>query len=291
MINQRFDRGFSKIRTLALLKNPVKLTMNKLKMEFSVIRQIGQGFKELFFPDRDLCPVCRREPSEWGGLGTQCFSRISLINEPICQKCGRPLRLKSAAAQLCEQCSTSRYYFSQARAVALYEGALREDLADLKYRYRPELGWALGLLLVEWVKLHRDFQTFDFIIPIPIHSRKLALRGYNQAELLANPLQRYLGIALKNDIIIRDKFTESQSGLDRTRRFANINEAFRVVDARSLAGKKILLVDDILTTGATASEASRVLLRAGALEVKVLTLAAGVIDSQWFIDSGMNCGG
>ena len=256
-----------------------------------MIRQIGLGFRELFFPDRELCPVCRREPSEGGGLGIQCFSRISLITEPICQKCGRPLRLKSATAKLCEQCSTSRYYFSQARAVALYEGALRENLTDLKYRYRPDLGWALGLLLVEWVKLHRDFQTFDFIIPIPIHRQKLALRGYNQAELLANPLQRYLGIAIKNDIIIRDKITESQSGLDRSHRLANINEAFRVADTRDLAGKRILLVDDILTTGATASEASRVLLRGGALDVKVLTLAAGVIDSQWFIDSGINCGG
>lgn len=265
--------------------------MNKLKKESNVLRQIGLGFKELFFPDRVLCPVCRQEPSEGGGLGIYCFSRIAFIAEPICQKCGRPLRLKSAATELCEQCSTSRYYFSQARAVALYEGALRENLADLKYRYRPDLGWALGLLLVEWVKLHRDFQKFDFIIPIPIHRQKLVFRGYNQAELLANPLQRYLGIGLKNDIIIRDKITESQSGLDRYQRFANINEAFRVVDSRSLTGKKILLVDDILTTGATASEAARVLLRAGAREIKVLTLAAGVIDSQWFIDSKMNRGG
>ncbi len=245
------------------------------------ICQVGFGLIELIYPAVKECPICRQEPSYRQGLGENCFRKIGLITPPICRQCGRPLRLKVENREICSQCNQNRYYFAKARAVGLYEGALREYLTELKYRYRPELGEALGKLLVEWVKINPEFQKIDLIIPIPIHRQKLELRGYNQAELLANPLQRYLGINVKNDIIIRDKLTESQNSLSKENRFSNISNAFRVINTQGLSGASVLLIDDILTTGATASEAARMLLRAGALTVKVLTLAVGVIDTTW----------
>lgn len=247
------------------------------------LKELGLGLKELLFPRVLLCPVCGREESRRKSLGDHCLRQISFIMPPVCGKCGRPNRGVTANERYCRQCREIPYYFARAGAVALYEGLLRECLADLKYRFRPELGAALGVLLVEWVKLHREFLGSDLIVPIPIHRRKLETRGYNQAELLARPLQKYLGIQIKGEIMVRDKMTESQSGLGKTERFANLREAFRVVDAKPLAGKKVLLVDDILTTGATASEASRILLRAGAVTVNVLTLSAGVMDEQWAV--------
>lgn len=247
------------------------------------MRQIGEGMVELLFPPQQQCPVCRQEDSYHGGLGKNCLRKIALVLPPICLKCGRPKRLAAAAKETCPQCNENQYYFSEARSVGVYEGALREYLAELKYRYRPDLGQALGMLLVEWVKNHRSYQKINLIIPIPIHWQKLTARGYNQAELLANPLQKYLGIPLKCDIIVRNKITLSQNALHKEERFANVHEAFRVVNTKPLAGKKILLIDDIFTTGATVSEASRVLMRAGALDVKVLTLAGGVLDSEWLI--------
>ena len=246
-----------------------------------IFSEAKDGLLELLFPPKPLCPVCRQEESSHGTLGKNCLGRVAFIQEPVCGKCGRPERLDSKDTPICRQCAAASFYFTKARAVALYEGALREMLADLKYRYRPDLGESLGILMVEWVKLHREFQKFDIIIPVPINQQKLNLRGYNQAKLLANPLQRYLGINLKEDIIVREKITESQNKLDKEQRFANVKGAFRVTDVKPLSGARVLLIDDIFTTGATASEASRILLRAGALEVKVLTLAAGVIDSQW----------
>ena len=245
------------------------------------LEQVGAGLVELIYPSSKECPVCRQEPSYRQGIGRNCLRKIGLIIPPICLKCGRPLRLKAEGQSVCSQCNENRYYFSKARAVGLYEGALREYLSELKYRYRPELGEALGKLMVEWVKLEPEFQKADLIIPIPIHRLKLELRGYNQAELLANPLQKYLGIKLKNDIIIRDKLTESQNSLNKEDRFLNITNAFRVVNGKELTGTSVLLIDDILTTGATASEAARVLLRAGARTVKVLALAAGVMETTW----------
>ncbi|TCL64807.1 ComF family protein [Hydrogenispora ethanolica] len=252
-------------------------------------QSLGSGIAELIFPPRQLCPVCHQEESIQRGLGRRCLQRIALIVPPICERCGRPLRLAVAHARQCSQCERNQYYFSQARSVALYEGALREYLAELKYRYRPDLGPALGELLVEWAKLHSEFvRKIDRIVSIPIHSQKMMLRGYNQAELLANPLRNYLGIRSTYSIMMREKLTESQNALDKEERFANISGAFRVVDHSGLTGARVLLIDDILTTGATASEAARVLLRGGARDVKVLTLAAGVIDSQWF---GSKAGG
>ncbi|MCL6589539.1 MAG: ComF family protein [Firmicutes bacterium] len=245
------------------------------------LQHLGNGLKSLIFPPHNFCPVCGQEEMARNGLGKNCLARISLIQPPVCGKCGRPLRLDSAKRDVCGQCAVTTYYFSSARAVALYEGLLREILAELKYRFRPELGAVLGSLLVEWVKLHRDYQKCDIIIPIPINHQKLVERGYNQAELLAKPLQRYLGIQLKTNIIVRDKITRSQNELNKEERFINIKGAFRVVNTEGLARAKVLLIDDILTTGATASEAARVLLRAGAEEVRVLTLAAGVIDREW----------
>lgn len=247
--------------------------------------QVGAGLIELIYPVAKECPICRQEPSNHQGIGKNCFRKIGLITPPICRKCGRPLRLAVEQTGICRQCNEQHYYFAKARAVGLYEGALREYLSELKYRYRPDLGEALGMLLVEWVKLDREYQKNDLIIPVPIHRQKLELRGYNQAELLANPLQKYLGIKVRNDIIIRDKLTESQNSLTKENRFSNIANAFRVVNTEGLSGSSVLLVDDILTTGATASEAAKMLLRAGALSVKVLTLAVGVIDSTW-LDNG-----
>lgn len=243
--------------------------------------QVGTGLIELIYPNTKECPICRQEPSYREGIGENCLRKIGLITPPVCQKCGRPLRLNAVNEAICSQCNENQYYFSTARAVGLYEGALREYLSELKYRYRPELGEALGKLMVEWVKLDSGFQKVNLIIPIPIHPLKLELRGYNQAELLAKPLQKYLGIKLKNDIIIRDKLTESQNSLSKANRFSNIANAFRVINTEGLSGASVLLVDDIFTTGATVSEAARMLLRAGALTVKVLTLAVGVIDSTW----------
>jgi ComF family protein len=248
-----------------------------------LLQQIGRGMVELLFPPQPQCPACQQEESYHQGLGKNCLRKIALIVPPICSKCGRPKRLVTATQKFCPQCSETQYYFSEARAVGVYEGALREYLTELKYRFRPDLGEALGMLLVEWVKNHREFQKINIIIPIPIHWQKLTVRGYNQAELLAKPLQKYLGIPIINDIIIRDKITQTQNALNKEERFLNIHEAFRVVNTKLLNGANILLIDDIFTTGATVSEASRVLMRSGALDVKVLTLTAGVLDSEWLI--------
>lgn len=242
---------------------------------------LGKGLVELLFTPESLCPVCFQERSLQKGLGKQCLNRIMFISPPYCAKCGKPLRLQTQNRALCKQCETAPVYYQQARAVALYEGALREYLTDLKYRYRPELGQALGELLVEWLKANPEFSKADLVIPIPLHPQKLTLRGYNQARLLAEPLSKYLGMPVNDSVLVRTKLTETQNSLKRVARFANVRGAFQIVETSAVKGKLVLLIDDILTTGATASEAARILLKAGALQVNVLTVASGIMETHW----------
>jgi competence protein ComFC len=242
---------------------------------------LGASLAELVFAPAGLCPVCGQERSLRHGLGKNCLARLMFVTPPVCDQCGRPLRLNTQKQSICNQCATTEYFFRRSRAVAVYEGAAREYLAELKYRFRPELGAALGELLVEWIKLNRDFQKNDLIIPVPLHQQKMALRGYNQAELLARPLGRYLGKKILTEVVAREKLTEKQNALNKSARFANIKNAFRVIKPKAVAGKQILLIDDILTTGATVSEVARMLLKAGAIKVDVLTVATGVIEADW----------
>lgn len=259
--------------------------MKRLPEHISLISWLGKGLAELFFRSGELCPICTQEQSMHHGLGKNCLRKVMFIHAPFCTKCGKPLRLQAQGRELCETCRLTVFYFRQARAVALYEGALREYLAEVKYRYRPELGTALGELLVEWLKASPQFRRNDLVIPIPIHPQKLTQRGYNQAELLALPLKQYLGMKVKSDVLIRVKLTETQNALKKSERFLNVQEAFQVNDTLSVGGRKILLIDDIMTTGATVSEAARILLAAGALSVDVLTLATGVIENEWLLQT------
>lgn len=255
--------------------------MKRLPNENKLWSWLGKGLIDLAFSSGDPCPVCQQERTNGNGLGKKCLNQIMFIHPPFCNKCGKPFVQRSGERSNCGQCEEHPMYFRQARAVALYDGALREYLAELKYRYRPELGLALGKLLVEGVKAYPGFRKIDLVVPIPIHPHKLAARGYNQAELLARPLQDYLGMKVQDQVLIRTKLTETQNALRKPERFANVKDAFQVVETLAVGGKRVLVIDDILTTGATVSEAARMLLKAGAISVDVLTLATGVIEAQW----------
>lgn len=244
----------------------------------SYLTELLNEMKTLIFPEEQFCPICLRNHSKNGNLCSECLKRISFIIPPFCRICGRTIRLKDTT-EACVQCRQHRLLFTKARAVALYDGLLRECLKELKYRYRPELGFALGNLLTEWFKLNatkEGFRDCDVLVTVPLHRQKMLQRGYNQAKLLAEPLATYLGKPLYDDeVLSRIKETDRQSSLDAHERHKNLKGVFEVVVPNLIADKKILLIDDILTTGATASEAARALLRAGAIEVKLLTLASG----------------
>jgi ComF family protein len=125
-----------------------------------------------------------------------------------------------------------------------------------------------------WDSWRRD--DFDMVIPVPLHGKRLRSRGYNQAGLLARSLAHHVGIPFYNRILVRKRFTVAQTGLTDSRRAANVRDAFECVDPGRITGRRILLIDDVMTTGATVTSAAETLIKSGALRVYVLTLARTV---------------
>ncbi|MGE5529491.1 MAG: ComF family protein [Patescibacteria group bacterium] len=242
-----------------------------------------RGLAELIFPPAPVCAVCDRDAAGPRlGLCRECLGRLPMLGPPLCGSCGRMLRLCAAADGTCRECARERFYFSHARAACLYDGAARSYLHEVKFGRSLPLARALADVLAQFVREERCFGGYDAIVPVPLHYAKEAERGFNQAEIMAQAVGGVLRRSVLREVLIRTRRTEAQNRLDRNRRRTNVHGAFKVVEPACLQGRKILLVDDILTTGYTVSECARMLLRAGARVVDVLTLANGVIENDWF---------
>lgn len=217
-----------------------------------------------------------------------CHARIALPQPPLCTICGTPFRTRGGPDHPCGRCLSRPPHFGRARACALYDardtgnnnaspantGAdpLKSVLQRYKYNRDVSLAPLLAALLVERAPLAPA--AYDVIIPVPLHLSRLRWRGFNQAQLLVRPLA---GIcAIDPYSVARVRPTRPQVDLPEAERRANVAGAFQVTRPERVAGRRILLVDDVFTTGATADECSHALRRAGARSVDVLVLARAV---------------
>ena len=198
---------------------------------------------------------------------------MRFIERPFCERLGTPFEVDLGVALLSPAAIADPPVFRRARAVARYDETARRLVHRLKYGDRVELARALGAMMARaGAELLLDA---DVIVPVPLHRSRLWWRRFNQAMALAGALSRTSGVRCDPFLLARVKRTRSQVGLTRTQRGDNLQGAFRVpADAKPhLAGKRVLLVDDVVTTGATANACSRALLRAGAESVDVLSFA------------------
>lgn len=227
---------------------------------------------DLVFPP--LCPLCERRVDRHGHdpLCAGCWAALPRLRPPFCARCGRPLP-GLPPAEVCEACRRAPPPFAYARAVAAYRDGMREAIHQLKFRGRVALARPLGDLLAEEGGAGVPVEAIDGIVPVPLHPRRLAERGFNQAELLAARLARRWRRPLLTRLLVRTRPTRPQSELDEAERRRNVTGAFRARDPAAAAGRHLLVVDDVLTTGSTLGECSRVLLAAGARAVGVLALA------------------
>lgn len=177
------------------------------------------------------------------------------------------------SAFLCGDCILTPPPFTGARSFGYYTGELGKLVRALKFQNRRNLAGLLAPFMIEafWETWSRD--DFDMVTPIPLHPGRRRARGYNQSELLARRLANRVGIPFRNKILVRRRPTAPQTGLTDSRRRENVRNAFRCVDSLQVAGRRILLIDDVMTTGATAASASGTLMKSGAFRVCVLTLA------------------
>ena len=224
---------------------------------------------DLVFPP--LCPVCdgmlgagRRDP-----LCGACWEGLERIAPPWCRCCGAPLGIEG----LCGACRIRRPRFAYARAAALYGDLVREAIHAFKFGARRGLANPLGDLLAGLGLSALPGAAPDVLVPVPLHPRRVRERGYNQALLLARRLERAWGVPVAADALLRAVPTLPQADLDAAARRRNVRDAFAVSRPERITGRHVVLVDDVLTTGATAGECARSLYRAGAAAVGVLTVA------------------
>jgi len=204
-----------------------------------------------------------------------CLANLQRLNEPLCQACGVPLAGSGFAC--CVRCAKNPPIFGKARALFCYNSAadappdiLGSVIRRHKYGPNQALGAVLAELLEEGLPIDPDY---DVVIPVPLHRRRLFKRGFNQSALLAAAVTRKLRCRLDITALVRLIATPPQTAQDLESRRRNVHNAFGVSYPERVTDQKVLLVDDVLTTGATANECARVLRAAGAREVDVLTIA------------------
>jgi ComF family protein len=219
-----------------------------------------------------------------GILCETCSQLIEWVRSPLCTSCGRPFDAPQAVDHPCGHCQENPAGFFRARSAAVYRGAFKALICAYKYQYRGELAVPLARILWRTLTLYWNPQQIDCIIPVPLHRRRLRERGFNQAELvirawpsaLRSPDRHLKQPPLLVNNLVRTRHTAPQTGMDRRQRVANMVGAFKLVDPCSVRGRRVLLVDDVLTTGATVNACAGVLRRAKAASVEVLTLARAI---------------
>lgn len=225
---------------------------------------------QLLFPLR--CPVCDgilKQPEE--GVCLTCLKKLKLVTPPWCMKCGKKLMVQ---AEYCGDCRRTKRAFKQGRALYEY-GSVSLSIYRFKYGNRREYAEVYGEQMAEYLGDFIRRVEPDALIPIPLHRSRKRARGYNQAELLAKAVGRRMGIPVCTDLLVRNKSTSPLKYENPEQRQNNLKKAF-IIKQNDVKLKKVIIVDDVYTTGSTMDAASEVLAVAGVQEIYFVALACGV---------------
>ena len=219
-----------------------------------------------------LCVACRA-PVDGEGVCAACWARLSFIAAPFCPQLGIPFVYDPGPGLLSMEAIADPPAYARARAAVRYDDVARTLVHALKYQDRTDLAPTMG----RWMaRAGRELLgEADLLVPVPLHWRRAWSRQFNQSGALARVIERQTGVKLASEALRRVRPTEQQVGLSRTQRASNVQGAFRVAPDRKadIAGRRVVLIDDVLTSGATVDACARALLRAGAAQVDVLVFA------------------
>ncbi len=229
-----------------------------------------------FYPE--VCQLCgaERATPDDGYVGPVCREQIRWIEPPFCQCCGLPFEGEMTTAFVCSNCLEMKWCFKSARSAVAAKGVVLEAIHRYKYQRALWFEPFLAALLARRAKPALVFEPCDLLVPVPLYPVKQREREFNQAERLARRLSKAARIPLNTRLIQRTKPTRTQTLLSRAERAANVQNAFAVRRGMALQGERVVLVDDVLTTGATSNACAKVLLAAGAGSVRVWTVARGI---------------
>ena len=222
-----------------------------------------------------LCPACREPVGAQGALCASCWSKLSFIAPPYCERLGTPFAYDPGPGVLSMQAIADPPAYRRARAAVRYDDVSRVLIHGLKYADRLDLAPMLG----RWMARagHALLEDADALVPVPLHWRRLWARRFNQSAALAKIVSQASGVPVAGDALKRVKATLQQVGLTASERALNVQGAFAVAERSRVAGRRLILIDDVLTSGATIDACARALSRAGAAAVDVLVFAR-VVD-------------
>ncbi len=234
-----------------------------------------QAAVDLFYPRQ--CRLCGATThcERFAFLCAPCFESAPPIAPPWCDGCGLPFEGAITGRFECPNCAGLSLAFDRARSGFRFRGAIRQAIHHFKYSRQSYWLDALQAWFHNGAARVLEEESFDLAVPVPLHSVRERERGFNQAWALLGPFAAAHGFSADRHALSRIRSTETQTHLDREQRLANLRGAFAVKHPERVRGRRILLVDDVLTTGSTTSECARVLKRAGAASVLVFTLARG----------------
>ena len=235
----------------------------------SHVRRLARAVVDGVLPPR--CLACGATVDEIDALCPACWGAMSFFAPPWCWRCGFPFPHPMGDGAVCADCARGRQSWERARAVLRYDRHSRRLVLMLKHGDQTHLAGAFG----RWMRRAGGdvLDGADMLVPVPLRWTRLFSRRFNQAALLANAIHAAGGPPVAADWLVRRRRTPSQGRLGPLARERNVRGAFALRRGRSVKGRRVVLIDDVLTTGATAEECARVLRRAGAASVRVLTLA------------------
>ena len=242
-----------------------------------MLRGLIKSLKDLIYPN--CCLVCKniiRPLDQQQSICSGCWDKIDKNLPPFCASCGRHLTPEAVGKNACPSCSKYKvnFYFDRAFSPCTYTGVVKKLIHEFKYSGKDYLGKPLGKLMSTFI---RDYQLpiehLDFVVPIPLHRSRKRQREFNQAEILSQEVTREFQKKLLTDTLIRVKPTKTQTELTWRERCQNVEKSFAVTKPELIKDLNLLLIDDVLTTGATSSEAAKCLKSSGARKVLLLTLA------------------
>ena len=243
--------------------------MRSLAIAARPLKHLGKAVLDLLLPPR--CLACAEEVGTTHALCAACWRKMTFLGAPCCDCCGLPFAYDLGAGVLCGACLRDPPSYDRARSALRYDDGSRGLVLAFKHGDRLHGVPAFA----EWMRRAGAdlLAESDLVVPVPLHWTRLLRRRYNQSALLAQGIARASGVAYAADWLIRRRRTPSQGAFGALGRKRNVESAFRLDAKRSVRGLRVVLVDDVLTTGATVEECARVLRRAGARKVNVLTLA------------------
>lgn len=219
------------------------------------------------------CAVAAPEPFRY--ICWDCWSATNRVVPPFCDLCGDPVAGSVDHEFICYACSAEKPSFDGARSAARYDGAVGEALRQLKYGKAFWLVPDLAEIMYNCLRAEFGKRVFDAVVPVPLFHARRRERGYNQSAILAHALGRRIGTKCRPDLLRRIRPTATQTHLTASQRLSNVNNAFVPGKARRLEGRRILLIDDVMTTGATVNACAKALKKGGGASVHVLTVARG----------------